>query len=232
MQPERMQPTVQSRAASYDAGLRAHMQQIYNRMIAGVLTTALVAYGVSASPELMKFFLGGPQAYVVMFAPLAVLWFGFRPTMPAAKLAVSFFAIAVLYGISFSAIAFAFTGESIARAFFIAVAMFAGLSVFGYTSKKNLDGLGSFAIMGVWGVFILAIVNLFVGSSLLQNVICGISIIAFAGVTAWQTQAMKQMYNANYGTENNSRSAWFSALNLYIAFIALFQNILQLLNNR
>ena len=138
----------------------------------------------------------------------------------------------MLYGISFSAIALAFTGESIARAFFIAVAMFAGLSVFGYTSKRNLDGLGSFAIMGVWGVFILAIINLFVGSSLLQNVICGVSIIAFAGVTAWQTQAMKQMYSASYGAENNSRSAWFSALNLYIAFIALFQNILHLLNNR
>ncbi len=232
MQPDRMQPTVQSRATSYDVGLRAHMQQIYNRMIAGVLVTALVAYGVSASPDLMRFFLSGPQMYVVMFAPLAVLWFGFRPTMPASKLALSFFAIAVLYGISFSAIAYAFTGESIARAFFITVAMFAGLSVFGYTSKKNLDGLGSFTIMGIWGVFILSIINLFVGSSLMQNVICGVSIIAFAGLTAWQTQAMKQMYNAGYGTETNSRTAWFSALNLYIAFIALFQNILRFTSNR
>ncbi len=232
MQTDQMTPS-QARSLSTDAALRGHMQSIYNKMTLGVLVTALVSWAVSASPALMQLFLGGPQAYIVMFAPLAVLWFGFNPmTMSPAKLRASFFLISVLYGISFSVIFMAFTNTEIARAFFIATAMFAGISIFGYTTKKNLDGLGTFAVMGVWGVFILAIINLFVQSSMMSNVISGVSIIAFAGITAWQTQSMKEMFSPHAGGDANARMAWAAALNLYVSFIAMFQSILHLLSNR
>lgn len=222
-----------TRTATMDAGLRAHMQRIYNRMTLGVLVTAITALFVSSSPALLSLFLGGPQAYVVMFAPLAVLWFGFNPmTMPASKLRVSFFLISVLYGISFAVIFLAFTQESIARAFFIASAMFAGLSIFGYTTRKDLDGMKSFIFMGIIGVLVLMVINLFIGSTMMQNMISGMAIVAFSGLVAWQTQSMKQMYHPASGEEANSRMAWSAALNLYIAFIALFQHILHLFGNR
>lgn len=232
MQPERMQTQAQARPVSYDEGLRNHLRQIYNRMTLGVMVTALTAWVVSSTPALLALFLGGPQAYIVMFAPLAVLWFGFRPTMSLQGLMMSFIGISVLYGISFSVILLAFTGESIARAFFIAVAMFAGLSIFGYTTRKDLSGMSSFLIMGVIGVLLLTVINLFVQSTGMQNLIAGLGIVAFSGVTAWQTQEMKRSYNVGYGTEANSKAAWFSALTLYISFIAIFQYILHFVGNR
>ena len=114
-----------------DAGLRRHMQSVYNRMVAGVLITGITAWLVSNSPALLSLFLGGPQAYIIMFAPLAVVWFGFRPErMNNNQLMLAFGGICVLYGISFATIFLAFTGESIARAFFMATALYAGLSIF------------------------------------------------------------------------------------------------------
>lgn len=233
MEQDRFTSSKQGAQTAIDAGLRSHMQNVYNRMTAGVLVTAIVAWFVSSSPMLLSLFLGGPQAYIVMFAPLAVLWFGFRPDrMSASKLGFAFIGIAVLYGISFSTIALAFTGESIARAFFIATGMFAGLSIFGYITKKNLDALGTFAIMGVWGVFIASLINMFFQSPDMQNIIAAVGIIAFAGITAWQTQQTKEAYNPSYGEEMNSRMAWSSALTLYISFIAMFQYILQFIGQR
>ena len=147
-----------------DAGLRRHMQNVYNRMVGGVLLTAITAWLVSSSQTLMTLFLGGPQAYVIMLAPLAVVWFGFRPDrMTSKQLMLAFGGLCVLYGISFATIFVAYTGESIARAFFMAAALYAGLSVFGYVSKKNLDGIGTFAVMGVWAVLILAIGTMIAG---------------------------------------------------------------------
>lgn len=235
MQPERSQTTqTRGRAVSFDAGLQAHMQMIYNRMTMGVLVTAVTAFLVSSVPALLALFMGGPQAYIVMFAPLAIIWFGFNPmTMSADKLRLSFFAISVLYGISFSVIALVFTGEEIFRAFFVATGMFAGLSIFGYTTKKNLAGLASFAVMGVIGVLVMSILNMFIfKSAALFDLISAIGIIAFAGITAWQTQSMKEMYSPAHGAEGNSRMAWSAALTLYISFIALFQHILHLMSQR
>ena len=227
------QQTSSSQASTFDAGLKAHMQRIYNRMTLGVLITAVVAYVVGSSQALLSLFLGGPQAFVFMLAPLAVVWFGFNPAkMTANGMRNSFILLSALYGISFAAIFQVFTGESIARAFFIAAGMFAGLSIYGYTTKKSLSGLASFAMMGIWGALILGLINIFVQSSAMGNIVSVVSIIAFAGMTAWETQNMKEIYSPRADAEMISRMSWLGSLNLYISFVALFQNILHLLGNR
>lgn len=233
MQPDRYTTTPATAArATVDAGLRSFLQRVYNRMVMGVLITAITAFAVSSSPALLQLFMGGPQAYVIMLAPLAVIWFGFNPmTMPASKLKISFVILSVLYGLSFSVIFLAYTNTDIARAFFLATAMFASLSIFGYSTKKDLSALGTFCFMGMIGVLGLGLVNLFVQSTMMSNLISGAAIIVFAGVTAWQTQSMKEMYSATNSDESNSRLAWSAALNLYISFIALFQHILHFIGN-
>jgi FtsH-binding integral membrane protein len=232
MFPERSQPAVSRAGAGIDTGLQRHMQSIYNRMTLGVLVTAVVSWLVASSPALIQFFLGGPQAYIVMFAPVLVVWFGFNPmTMSESKLRLSFFAISALYGISFSVIFMAYTHESIAKAFFIATGMFAGLSIFGYVTKRDLTALGSFAVMGIWGVFLMGLVNLFLHNEGLADMLSVMGIVAFSGLTAWQTQAMKEMYHPAHGAEGNSRMAWSAALTLYISFIALFMHILRFVGN-
>lgn len=241
MQPNNFgyqQPSVTRTAASIDAGLRAHMQSVYNRMTAGVFITGLVAWFVGNTPALLNLFLGGPQAFIVMFAPLALIWFGFRPErMTPSQLKLSFGALSVLYGISFAAIFALYPVGDIAQAFFMATALFAGLSIFGYVTKKNLDGLGTFAVMGVWGVLILSVGTMIAGAfganiTGMQMVISGLGLLAFSGVTAWQTQTTKEMYHPSHGDDANSRMAWSAALNLYISFIAIFQYILSILNSR
>ena len=241
MQPDNFgyqNPSVTRAGANVDAGLKAHMQSVYNRMTAGVFITAVVSYFVGNSPVLLKLFLGGPQAFIVMLAPLAIIWFGFRPErMTPSQLKLAFGALSVVYGISFATIFAAYPIANIAQAFFMATALFAGLSIFGYATKKNLDGLGTFAVMGVWGVFILSIGTMVAGMfganvSGMQTIISGLGLLAFSGVTAWQTQTTKEMYHPSYGADANSRMAWSAALNLYISFIAIFQYILSILNSR
>ncbi len=240
MQPNRNYETTVSRGTGvlFDAGLQAHMQRVYNRMTMGVVITGITSYFVAGSDMLMKLFLVGPQAYIVMLAPLAVVWFGFRPDrMNSGQLRISFILLSVLYGISFATIFKVFTGTSIAQTFFMATALFAGLSLFGYTTKKNLSGLGTFAMMGMWGVLILALGTMVAGLFGVQVtgmnlLISGIGLLAFSGLTAWETQSIKEMYNASYGDELNSRMAWAAALNLYISFVAIFQYLLQFFGNR
>lgn len=232
------QPSVTRVGANVDAGLKAHMQSVYNRMTAGVLITALTAWVVGNSPALLSFFLGGPQMYLVIFAPLAIVWFGFRPErMTPSQLMLSFSALSVLYGISLASIFVLYQLPSIAQAFFMATALFAGLSIFGYTTKKNLDALGTFSVMAVMGVLILSIGTMIAGkfgvqTSMMQTVISGIGLLAFSGMTAWQTQTTKEMYHPSHGADANSRMGWAAALNLYISFIMMFQYILHLLGNR
>ena len=228
-----IQTQTQSRA-EIDVGLKSHMSSVYTRMTGGLLVTALTAWLVSSSPALLALFLGGPQAYVVMFAPIAIIWFGFNPMkMSSQKLLIAFMAISVLYGISFSTIALAFAGETIARAFFITAGMFAGLSIFGYTTKKDLTALGTFSAMAVMGIFLISIVGMFFEySSQMQMFISIGAVLAFSGITAFETQNTKEMYNRHNSAEGNSRLAWSSALTLYISFIAIFMHIIQLLQQR
>lgn len=229
---ENMTPNIaESRAQAVDAGLRAFMIGVYNKMSLGVLVTGLVAFA-AANFGLAPLLMGNPIIAIgLALAPLAIIWFGFRPeTMPASKLRNTFYLLAVLYGLSFSAIFLVFAGTDIARAFFITAAAFAGLSLYGYTTKKDLSGFGTFLVMGMIGAIVLSLVNLFIGSTLLMTIISGVSLLVFAGMTAYQTQMMKEMYNPATGEEANARLGWSAALNLYISFIAMFQSILNLMN--
>lgn len=227
-----------SRSREIDQGLRRHMNSVYAKMTAGVMVTAIVALLVGSSAALLKLFLGGPQAYIVMFAPLAIIWFGFRPErMKASQLMLAFFAVAVIYGISFAAIAAMATANpvyavAVAKAFFIATAMFAGLSIFGYTTKKDLSGMQTFLTMGVIGLVAAGVLNLFFKSDMMSNLIAGAGILLFSGVTVWQTQAIKEMYSPSMPGEYAQRMAWAAALNLYISFVGMFQYILHFLQGR
>ena len=227
-----------SRSREINEGLRKHMSTIYMRMSAGVLVTALVAMIVGSSPMLLQLFLGGPQKYIVIFAPLAIIWFGFRPeSMQASTLKIAFFGLATVYGISFSAIAAiaardAAMAHDVALAFFIASSMFAGLSIIGYTTKKDLSGMQTFLSMGIIGIVVLSVINIFMQNSMMSNLIAGAGIVLFSGLTVWQTQDMKRMYSPNTPAEMASRMGWAAALNLYISFIAMFQYILHFLNQR
>ncbi len=223
-----------TRTTEYDVGLRRHLSSVYNRMTAGVLVTAVVAWIVSSSPALLQLFLGGPQAYVVMFGPLAVIWFAFKPeTMSSQKLMWAFIGVSVLYGISFSTIALAYAKADIARALFISSAAFAGVSVFGYTTKRDLGPIAVFLFMAMIGLILVGVTGLFIEySHAMEMGISAISVVVFAGLTAWQTQEMKRMYNSAHGAEINSRMAWAAALNLYVSFVAMFINILHLTSNR
>jgi FtsH-binding integral membrane protein len=221
-----------------DAGLRKHMNSIYARMSGGVLITALVALVVGTSPTLLNLFLGGPQRYLVMFAPLAIIWFGFRPEkMKASQLKMAFFGLSIVYGISFAAIAAVATKDptfavSVAKSFFIATSMFAGLSILGYTTKKDLSGMRTFLSMGIIGLVAFGVMNIFFQSSMMGNLIAGAGILLFSGLTVWQTQNMKRMYSPDTPAEYASRMGWAAALNLYISFIAMFQYILHFMNQR
>ena len=225
--------SVSAQTGQIDLGLRAHMQRIYNRMTLGVLITAVVSFYVGHNEEFLRMIFGTPLKWVVVFAPLAIVFFGFNPArMSSNALRLSFIALSVLYGLSFGSIFAVFTGESIAKTFFVATSMFAGLSIVGYTTKKNLDGMGNFLVMGMWGLLVLSLINMFLGNTGLGNVISIVGIVVFAGMTAWDTQRMKEMYNPRDNEEMASRMSWVSALSLYIDFIALFQYLLRFMGNR
>ena len=222
-----------ARAGGMDIGLRDHMQRIYNRMALGVLITALVSFYVGHNEELLRVIFGTPLKWAVILGPLAIVWLGFNPArMAASTLRLSFMGLSVLYGLSFGAIFAVYTQESIAKAFFVAASMFAGISIFGYTTKKDLSAMGSFAVMGIIGLLVLSVINMFVQSSLMGNVIAGVGIVAFGGMTAWETQRMKEMYSSRDNEEMASRMSWSAALNLYISFIAMFQYVLHFMGQR
>ncbi len=239
MEPNHFDTTAQNQSATrMDVGLRKHMNRIYARMSGGVLITALVALVVGTSPFLLNLFLGGPQRYLVIFAPLAIIWFGFRPEkMKASQLMMAFYGVSVVYGISFAAIAAVATSNpafavSVAKAFFIATSMFAGLSIIGYTTKKDLSGMRTFLSMGIIGLVGISVMNIFFQSDMMSNLIAGAGILLFSGLTVWQTQDMKRMYSPDTPAEFASRMAWAAALNLYISFMAMFQYILHFMNQR
>lgn len=234
MYPEHNMQAASTRTVSFDAGLQAFFRKIYNTMTAGLAVTGIVAWVTANTPALMQAIYGNPvMAIVVAFAPLAFVFFGFTPrrvaTMPVAKLNMLFYAFSAVFGLSLSYIFLAYSGANIARVFFITAAMFAGTSLIGYTTKKDLTGLGGLMIMGALGILIAMIVNMFMKSEMLDFVISVAGVICYTGLVAWDTQNLKESYRSAGAGDANARLALMGALSLYINFIALFQFLLRLM---
>jgi len=221
-----------------DAGLRAHMIRVYNYMTAGVALTGLVAwltYSAAASnPSLAQAIYTGPLMWVLILAPLGlVFWLSFGINRMAAGTALAvFFLYAALLGISLSSILLIYTGTSITRVFFISAATFGALSLWGYTTKRDLSAMGSFMFMGLIGIIIASLVNMFLHSSGLDWAISIIGVVVFAGLTGWDTQRIKEMYSAQDDGTVAGRKAVMGALSLYLDFINLFLMMLRLFGDR
>jgi FtsH-binding integral membrane protein len=214
----------------FDEGLRKHMLQVYNYMMLGLALTGIVAYVVGTTPALYLPIFGTPLKWVVMLAPLAfVFFFSFRiQTMSTSTAQLTFWAFCAVMGLSMASIFLVFTGASVARVFFITAGMFGAASLCGYTTKADLTKMGSFLFMGLIGIVIASLVNLFIGSTALQFAVSVIGVIVFTGLAAYDTQMIKETYAENAGVEANTKLAVFGALSLYLSFINLFQMLLQL----
>jgi FtsH-binding integral membrane protein len=217
-----------------DEGLRQHMLRVYNYMGLGLVMTGLVAFIVGTTPALYVPIFSTPLKWFVMLAPLAfVLFFSFRmQSMSASGAQTLFWAFCAVMGLSLASIFLVFTGTSIARTFFIAAAMFGATSLYGYTTKRDLSQFGSFLIMGLIGVVIASLVNLFLASSALQFAISVIGIVVFVGLTAWDTQSIKEQYAENFDAESKQKLAVFGAFSLYLNFINIFQLLLNFTGQR
>ena len=221
--------------AAFDAGLRSHMLKVYNYMASGVLLTGIVAM-LFAQTELARNLMVNPSlmSWVIILSPLVVVMamsFG-QGKFSAATLQAMFWGFAVLMGLSLARIFMMFTGESIAQTFFATSAAFAGLSLWAYTTKKDMSGWGSFLVMGMVGLIVASIVNIFVGSDTLGWVISSAGVLIFAGLTAYDTQRIKNEYFYLQGPEMIGKAAVMAALTLYLDFINMFQFLLSFLGNR
>jgi FtsH-binding integral membrane protein len=243
--------------ARIDEGLRSHMNKVYGTMSAGMLITALAAWAIaglatttdpaSATVQLgngtMLTALGqaiylSPLRWVIMFAPLAFILFGWGALMrraSAAGVQLGFFVFASAIGLSLSSIFLVYTSFSIVQTFLVTAIAFAGLSLFGYTTKRNLSGMGTFLIMGVIGLIVAMIVNIFLQSPAMMFAIAAIGVLVFAGLTAFNTQEIKNTYVAHAHAGDQEwldKAASDGALSLYISFLNLFQFLLYFMGNQ
>jgi hypothetical protein len=246
--------------AQVDQGLRAFMLGVYNNMILGLAVSALVALGVnklatttdaaaaaqSGTGQVIR--MGGqyltqfgatlyttPLMWVVALAPLAFIFlFSFRmDRMSASAARTTFLAFAAVMGASLSTVLLRYTGASVTQTFFVTAAAFGGLSLYGYTTQRSLSAMGSFLMMGVIGLAIASLVNIFLASSALQFAISAIGVLIFAGLTAYDTQKLKEMYlYGDYDTETAAKASVFGALTLYLDFINMFQFLLYFMGNK
>ena len=220
--------------ALFDEGLRQHMLRVYNYMALGLVITGIVAFIVGSTPALYVPIFQTPLKWVVMLAPLAfVFFFSFRiQSMSSSTAQMTFWAFCAVMGLSLASVFLVFTKTSIAQTFFITAAMFGAISLYGYTTKRDLSKMGSFLMMGLFGIIIAGIVNIFLGSSALQFAISVIGIVVFVGLTAYDTQNIKEQYSENYDQESNQKLAVFGALSLYLNFVNIFQLLLSLTGQR
>ena len=225
-------------AAAIDQGLRSYMLRVYNYMGIGLVVTGAVAYFVAqwaqSNPANAELIYGSPLAWVIMLSPLAfvlVLSFGIQKLSVDAAQAV-FWAFAAVMGLSLSSIFLVYTDASIAKVFFISAATFGAMSLYGYTTKRDLSGMGSFLMMGLIGIIIASIVNIFLASSVLEFAISVIGVLVFVGLTAYDTQRIKASYDEGHGAEVLAKGAIMGALSLYLDFINLFMMLLRLFGNR
>ena len=220
-------------AAKFDAGLRRHMLSIYNYMASGVLLSGIVAM-LFAQSGMAASVMATPLRWVIMLAPLGFVFamsFGAN-RMQTGTIQLLFWSFCVAMGLSLSTIFLVFTGASIATTFFATAGAFAGLSLVGYTTKKNLSGMGQFMTMGLIGIMIAMVINIFLQSSGLQLAISILGVLIFAGLTAYDTQRLKQEYAYVAGTEFAGKAVVLGALTLYLDFINMFQFLLSFLGNR
>jgi FtsH-binding integral membrane protein len=216
-----------------DAGLRAHMQGVYGYMAGGLALTGLVAYAAAVS-GFYQAIAGTALIWIVMLAPLGfvlALSFGIQ-RMNAGTAILLFWIYAAVMGLSLGGIFLVYTGTSIARVFFITAATFAAMSLYGYTTNADLSRMGAFLLMGLIGLVIASLVNIFIGSSALQFAISIIGVIVFVGLSAYDTQRIKEMYLESDSTEIGGKKAVLGALALYLDFINLFMMLLQLFGQR
>jgi FtsH-binding integral membrane protein len=227
-------PTYGSAAGTdIDLGLRQHMLRVYNFMAAGLGLTGLVAYA-AVTTGLYQQIAGTPLIWVVMSAPLAaVLFLSFRiERMSVGTAQAVFWGYAALMGLSLAGIFLVYTGTSIARVFFISAATFGAMSLYGYTTKRDLSQFGSFLMMGLIGIVLASLVNIFIGSNTLQFAISVIGVLIFTGLTAWDTQRIKEVYLESDPGDVLTKKALMGALALYLDFINLFVMLLQLTGQR
>ena len=221
--------------AARDAGLRSYMLKVYNYMASGVLLTGIVAMLFASSGMAAQVFTGGGiLPWVIIFSPLAIVFamsFG-QNRMQTSTLQLLFWSFATLMGLSMSTIFLVYTGVSIAQTFFAVAAAFMGLSLYGYTTKKDLSGFGTFLIMGVVGLLVAMVINMFLQSSAMSLAISAIGVLLFAGLTAYDTQRIKSMYAYVAGTDMMGKTAIMGALSLYLDFINMFQFLLSFMGDR
>ena len=233
----------EAEAAEIDIGLREYMLRIYNYMASALTLTGIVAYAAANTPAVLNLlYVIGPNgiaqptmlAWIAMLSPLAfilALSFGINK-MKASTAQAVFWAFAGVMGLSLSLIFLSYTGTSIARVFFITSGTFAGMSLYGYTTKRDLTGMGSFLFMGLIGIIIASVVNMFLQSSAMQFVISVLGVLIFVGLTAYDTQKIKNMYSEADGSEAVTKKAIMGALTLYLDFINLFLMLLRLFGQR
>ena len=241
MNNNRFMSSSNAQATQIDLGLRSYMLGVYNHMTTALALTGFMAMGLNflaisngALTPIGELFFLSPLKWVVMLAPLGMVFYisARINSISAQKARSLFYVYAGLMGLSLSSILLVYTGASVVRAFFITSAAFAALSIYGYTTKKSLSGLGSFLMMGVFGLIIAQIVNIFMASTQLDFMISIIGVLIFAGLTAYDTQKIKNMYLAGDNNETSSKKSVMGALTLYLDFILMFQFLLMFLGNR
>jgi FtsH-binding integral membrane protein len=217
-----------------DEGLRSYMLNVYNYMTLGLGLTGIIAYLVASSPEALNLIFGTPLKWVVFLAPIGFVFFFSMKihTIRYSTAQVVFWVYSALMGLSLASIFIVYQMPSIARVFFITAGTFAAMSVYGYVTKNDLTAVGSFMFMGLIGLIIASFVNVFLQSSVLHFAISAIGVIVFVGLTAYDTQRIKQSYIAGEEAESAGKKAIMGALRLYLDFINLFILLLQLLGQR
>jgi FtsH-binding integral membrane protein len=217
-----------------DVGLRNYMLRVYNYMASALALTGIVAYAFAGYLETNRALVHSPVMWLIILAPFGLvmlLSFGINRLSAAAAQGI-FWLYAGLMGLSMSTIFLTYTGSSIARVFFITAGTFAAMSLYGYTTKRDLSQMGSFLFMGLIGIVIASLVNMFLASSALQFAICVIGVVVFVGLTAWDTQSIKEMYYEGDGSEIAAKKSVMGALRLYLDFVNLFMMLIQLLGVR
>jgi hypothetical protein len=233
----------EAEAARIDVGLREHMLKVYNYMASGLALTGIVAYAAANTPAVMNLlYAPGPSgqlaptilAWIVMLAPIGMVFVlaARIHAMKASTAQTLFWVYSALMGLSLANVFLLFTGASIARVFFISAGAFAAMSLYGYTTKRDLSGFGSFLLMGLIGVLIASVVNIFLQSSALHFVVSVVGVLVFVGLTAYDTQEIKSIYLESDDSEVSGKKAIMGALKLYLDFINIFIMLLHLFGER